>query len=534
MSSLSSFDASFSFEKSISILTSLSRHLLPSSHPLIRMIEAKDWLALAQAEVNYVDHLDQSTVKAERQVLAFFSKNASLPLGINRREVALEKMTLAERDCAVTNWRIRNRRFESERLDAGLLAKIQWKIASILGPVPDLSEFPFSFGPGANVGTRRLTSARAKLSTKPTYTANAAPLVEWMRAEFPHWDFLHVAEVHDYGKLAFVPKDAKTDRSIETQPLINAFLQCGVGTFMKQRLALHGCDLRHGQAVNAEYARRGSLDGSFATIDLSSASDTISSLLVLELLPPEWFSLLDMLRTPKLKNGREFISLHRFSAMGNGYTFELESLIFYAACKAVCGDEEVKVYGDDIIVPTHHAARVIEVLEGLGFTVNSRKSYTSGRFRESCGKDFFDGVDVRPCYVKGPLSVKELFRLHNFFWRRGMAFMANECKRHIQKRWLSFTGPDGFGDGHLLSLAPALVPHGRDRGWAGWTFRTVSAKPNKDYRSLRGDYAAFLYLTSKSTGGGLIEDDPPQPTRTMYTERGCDGWRVRRIYTLRG
>lgn len=532
--SLKHFDASFSFEKSISILQHLSQQLLKPGHPFLELIERRDWVSLARASVDYESHLDQSTVRAERQVLAFFSKSEWLPLGIDRRKVALDKMIRAERDCAVTNWRIQNHGLENEVLDSGLIMSIQRKIGQILGPLPSLSELSPSFGPGINVGSSRLTSARHKMSVKPTYTTNAAPLIEEALAEFPHWDYLQQCEETNYGKLAFVPKDAKTDRTIETQPILNSFLQLGYGKWIKRRLFQYGCDLYKGQAMNAEYARRGSLHGSFSTIDLASASDTISSLLVFELLPPEWFSALDALRTPTLKSKDREWSLHRFSAMGNGYTFELESLIFYATCKVVCGDGEVLVYGDDIVVPTEHAARVMSVLQAMGFTVNTEKSYWQGRFRESCGKDFFDGVDVRPCYVKKAISVKEIYRLHNFFFRRGMAHLANECLRFIKKRWRAITGPDGFGDGHLLSLNPTMVPFKRDLGWAGWTFSTVRSKPKSVFGGRRGDYAAFLYYSQ-----GRVQNEwevkyrrPLVPSRMMYTERGHEGWSLKRIYTL--
>lgn len=537
MSSLSSFDTPFSFEKTVNILKSLSLRILPDRHPVLRMIEERQWLALATASVNYDDFLEASEAKAVRQVLAFFQKNVTLPLGIDRKEVARQKLVSTERSCRVMNWRIKNRRFDPGMgFDAAFLFDMQCKIASILGPAPSLDRLQFGFGPGANVGTKRLTSARAKMSTKPTYTADAAGVVDYLREEFPHWDYLQDAVVTDYGKLSFVPKDAKTDRPIETQPIVNSFVQLGVGKYLKQRLQLAGCDLSQGQAWNADLAWKGSIDGSLATLDLSSASDTISSLLVLELLPLDWVHLLSSVRTPAVKFKGDVTPLERFSAMGNGYTFELETLIFFAVCEVVGGsgrNSVCHVYGDDIIVETTHAPEVIRRLEACGFTVNNSKSYVSGRFRESCGKDFFDGVDIRPCYVKEPLSYKELFRLHNFFFRRGMQYVADECLRHIPKRLRRITGPDGYGDGHLLSFKPQLVPHGRSKGWSGWTFCTHTKKPREERSSLRGDYAAFLYGNQASPD--LIWEEPRESpySRTMYQERGGEGYRLRRVYTLR-
>lgn len=532
---LAAFDENFSFEKTVSILSQLSRHLVHPNHPLLKLVDQKDWKSLAFAAVDYSSHLDSSTVGLERQLLAFFQKNASLPLGIDRKKVAMDKMLSAERDCLVMNYKLRNQSLSPlNGTDAAFCFKVRREIDKILGPVPSLDSLPFGFGPGSNVGTKRLTSARHKMAVKPTYTADAAGIVDYLRVEFPHWEFLHNAEMTNYGKLAFVPKDAKTDRSIETQPMVNSFVQLGIGSFIKRRLKAHGCDLYNGQALNAEYARRGSLDGTFATLDLSSASDTISYMLVLELLPPGWFELLDSVRTPFLKTKKGLQILQRFSAMGNGYTFELESLIFYAIARVVSDGQFCHVYGDDIIVATDVADEVAKRLTAYGFTVNHSKSYTEGRFRESCGKDFFDGVDVRPVYVKGLLSYKELFRLHNFFFRRGQAYMADAVRRHIPQTLRLITGPDGYGDGHLLSLKPALLPHRRDVGYAGWTFRTHTKKPksSKENGSLRSDYAAYLYGAWKSAHQWW-EPSPP-PSRTMYIERGGLEYRLKRVYTLRG
>jgi len=61
---------------------------------------------------------------------------------------------------------------------------------------------------------------------------------------------------------------------------------------------------------------------------------------------------------------------------------------------------EVRVYGDDLIVPVDYVRSVIDVLELLGFKVNTGKSFWNGKFRESCGGDYYDGEDVTPVRVR--------------------------------------------------------------------------------------------------------------------------------------
>lgn len=109
----------------------------------------------------------------------------------------------------------------------------------------------------------------------------------------------------------------------------------------------------------------------------------------------------------------------KFSSMGNGYTFEMETLMFYAAAKAVADYLclpwwEVNAYGDDITIGVEGVELLTLVLSSMGFTVNTSKSFSSGVFRESCGKDYFNGTSVRPYFVRTILrDVRDLIKFHN-------------------------------------------------------------------------------------------------------------------------
>jgi hypothetical protein len=131
----------------------------------------------------------------------------------------------------------------------------------------------------------------------------------------------------DDGKLEFVPKNAKTFRSTVTEPVLNGLTQLAIGDFLFDRLKRSGLDLRD-QTRNQRLALEGSLTGALATLDLSSASDTISRELVYHLLPLEWAHFLGLSRTGHIKYRGQRYTLEKFSSMGNGYTFPLESLIF--------------------------------------------------------------------------------------------------------------------------------------------------------------------------------------------------------------
>jgi hypothetical protein len=95
--------------------------------------------------------------------------------------------------------------------------------------------------------------------------------------------------------------------------------------------------------------------------------------------------------------------------MGSALTFPIESMVFLTLCflgiekglgrritlkDVIRHTGRVRAYGDDLIVPTADAVAVSETLVHYGFKVNENKSFSRGNFRESCGKEYFRGVDV--------------------------------------------------------------------------------------------------------------------------------------------
>jgi len=149
----------------------------------------------------------------------------------------------------------------------------------------------------------------------------------------------------------------------------------------------------------------------------------------------------------------EVRDLVKFSCMGSACTFPVQTLVF-AAIAAGCVQHErgkvpnfknlanlrgeVRVFGDDIIVPTDCADRVIEVLTHLGLKINANKTFKEGNFRESCGLDVFKGVDVTPTYImtspsrSKPESVKSVVESHNNFLERGWSEVAHYLNTTVQ------------------------------------------------------------------------------------------------------
>lgn len=246
--------------------------------------------------------------------------------------------------------------------------------------------------------------------------------------------------------LSSVRKNREEDRTTCKEPTLNMFYQLGAKERLEAVLLRSlNIDIAVQQFRNRVLARNGSLDGSFATLDLRSASDSISIALCRALLPPSIFRVLMQIRSPKCRVGNEWVELNMIGTMGNGFTFALMTLMFGMLVKAVYlvngvdahfGPKPPKngknapvkfgiisrgskdstvtkiessrtmdginsaVFGDDIIVLSQFADQVIHVLELSGFQVNTEKSFTEGPFRESCGGDYHLGSDVRGIYIK--------------------------------------------------------------------------------------------------------------------------------------
>lgn len=246
------------------------------------------------------------------------------------------------------------------------------------------------------------------------------------------------------GNVMFtVPKTSEIDRCACKEPDLNMYCQKAVGDFIRRRLKRVGIDLND-QTVNQELARVGSLSGELATIDLSSASDSVTTQLVIELLPFEWSSLLLDLRSPiTYIDGVAHVN-EMISSMGNAFTFELESLVFWALVRACAyftrTSGRISVYGDDIICPSGLKDAVEATLEFFGFKLNQSKSFWEGDFRESCGKHWFAGLEVTPFYVKKtPSTVSDWCLLLNSLRKWAYDTSAHMCDPRYYALWELFS-----------------------------------------------------------------------------------------------
>ena len=405
------------------------------------------------------------------EILSKYVSKETAPSDV-RRQRAINKWLATEADNAATNVRLANIDGEYNILPRlpydTFMETVRRFICDIIGEVPQVEILLGSFSGGASTSRSRLRSFPASKYLGEAHATQAASdlffdnVVELV----PGWLIggdLAITIVAG-NSLFTVPKNTEIDRVAAKEPDINMFIQKGLGRSIRHALRQRGINLND-QSINRELARVGSLDGSLATLDLSSASDSVSRELVFQVLPSAWFTLLDACRSHFTEIDGEWHRNEMFSSMGNGFTFELESLLFYAIARAVAYHRGVSgtisVYGDDIIVPVGMAQDLGFVLNLLGFQLNADKSFWSGPFRESCGGHFLDGVDVTPFYVREPVdNVVQLI------------LMANSLRRWASKSggiidpsvypiwyWLKSMVPKQFWGGGNLESTEQLVSY---------------------------------------------------------------------------
>lgn len=442
------------------------------------VIYGTDDQLLDLCDINPLAYTDAQSYFLDCQLVALVKKYPHLSTGIDTKLNAIKTFIACEAICFTQNDLMLSEAWKHDFAVGTFLGSVREKIARVLGRAPSIEELSFKFGPGAAYSVKKNTASLDKLAGTLDVTPTCYKIARDFLATCPGWRANHEVPFETFvgppkphalrvvhgDRLSFVPKTAKTDRPIAIAPLVNGVLQKGIGKLIRRKLRPY-LDLNKLQDKHRVFARMGSIDDYLSTIDLESASDTISYCIVEDLLPPDWFELLERCRSQSYEIEGKVYPYSKFSAMGNGYTFELETLLFYcialSAAQLQLGDPDVSTYGDDIIVPTAAFRQVVYWLGRLGFKANQKKSFESGPFRESCGGDYFYGCDVRPYFHKGETSYRTLFLIHNHLVKTGWQHLFVNLYRFVRKvlgrdviRFFKTGNP--LDDGALLDTSVCL------------------------------------------------------------------------------
>lgn len=255
----------------------------------------------------------------------------------------------------------------------------------------------------------------------------------WADAEMHRFHRFGFTQVRG-GKVFFASKNSEISRTCCTEANLNMLIQMSVGAHIEMSmLSYFGLSLSTQPDINRWLAKVGSLHGTFGTMDLVSASDSIGYHMLMRSLDNNFLkSVIKMSRSESvvLPDGSTVVA-RMVSTMGNGFTFPLQMAIFASAVYAVYDlmgiphkigkSNNFGVFGDDIIVVTEAFGFLSNCLGKLGFTVNVGKSFHTGVFRESCGDDYFRGHNVRGVYVTSLETPQKVYALINQLTRWGAA-----------------------------------------------------------------------------------------------------------------
>lgn len=455
----------------------------------------------------------------------------------NLDNVALRKFLLSQRTCS--RWTPDYNSYYSD-IVMSAREKLHSRLLSgpLQSPVVCLSDCfdKLRPGPGASLKTKFTDFVGKVFSSKlSTYDLG---IWEFYKQTLPTtWRVAEDMRERHYGgavevpasRLTFAPKSSTESRVINTEANINMMYQLALGTQIEAVLKkFYQIDLSKQPDINRSMAHKGSIDGSFGTIDLSSASDTISEGFVRLMLPPSVFRALDTVRAKcvQLPSG-ELLRLSAFSTMGNGFTFPLQTLLFASVVEAVLDSMKIpysnartySVFGDDIICPQKAFHTVCKCLEWCGFTVNDTKSFNSGCFRESCGKDFFKGHDVRGVYLRKLSHETHVYSLFNRLCRYSIRnnLDLSATLRFVRNlatfRPVPFDESDAAGFKVPLALSGLLSVNGFVR------YKAVTIRQRKVSTRLYEFNSAALMIGAV---GGYITGRRARPNHRKVTGGSCE------------
>jgi len=362
---------------------------------------------------------------------------------------------------------------------------------------------------------------------------------------FP-FDWFGTCDLHDhradptdkeYPCLMYaVPKTQKGPRLIAAEPTAHQWIQGGIQRWLEDKVASSPLGLSiafDNQMHSQNLALESSKDGSMATVDLSAASDRLSTRLV-EYVFQGNESLLNALHAARSRSvlipasldsscdKDQLLLLRKFAAMGSAVTFPVQTIVFtvIAHFALMLSDNDfrtdlkamrqrahrIRVFGDDIIIDKKAYSWLVRILETCGLKVNKDKSFSEGLFREACGMDAFMGVDVTPAYIKQaydpsiPESLVSTVECSNNFYKRGWWTVAEYLQNTVGQEELRSIpvakgdiGPVTFFSFGATPLLPSKTRWNEDLQRVEYKVLVVSAKTQKDKGT--GEASLLQYYT---------------------------------------
>lgn len=336
-----------------------------------------------------------------------------------------------------------------------------------------------------------------------------------------------VARLHD------VPKTHKGPRLITVEPTAHQFVQGGLMKWIRSNMSVHyrRSISFHDQEPSRQFALQASESGHYATVDLSEASDRLSCWVVERYVGD--VSLRAQLiasRSPyvdlsRYGDSRDLLLLRKFAGMGSAVTFPIQSLFYFAAAVSAVAQwrgitkltgrkigqlgKEIRVFGDDICMPSSAVPYLDRLFSYLDLKVNVSKTHWKGYFRESCGMDAYRGVEVTPYYLrhsdlrKGPQALASWVDNRNVAYQKGLWSLARWFESKVPEKvsqWIVRTNQDLGALTYRSYLDSTYAKRWRwNNSHQLWECRSLRLTP-KSVRVVRGNSLDLLQYFLESPG----------------------------------
>ncbi len=488
------------------------------------------------------------TIAGIRQICRFFKK-LKIDCTPRRTMRAADNFLQIERELRMATSQV-------ERKDT-ILDKISGIIWAQVFPEPDYHKLVCHHGPGvtadrygANARYRiRFWNDRSELTFPsdlhcyPNYWV--ASESSGCTASSGGVEYLSVSQ--EIGvRVTFVPKTLVAPRVIAIEPAHVQYMQQSVKDMLYvelERNPMTRNSIRFtDQTVNQSLAYRSSIDRRLATLDLKDASDRVHLHLVQRIFKTS--GLLELLEDARslhatLPDGRNIV-LTKYASMGSALCFPVEAMVFYTLIQSAMHlldgvrpssrsikkySKSIDIYGDDIIVPVEYADFVVKYLESYALKVNGHKSFRISHFRESCGGDFYNGVDVKPVYAREvpfdlsqhwePSTIMSWVSTADQFYLKGQWHLAatiHEMVCQVVRRPIPRSRTPGSGVA-FFSLLFTTHLHW-NANWQCWQQKRLFFQPSKMKDEIDGDEIACLNKWGLYASRRQVDSDGDAQHRT--------------------
>lgn len=334
-----------------------------------------------------------------------------------------------------------------------------------------------------------------------------------------------------------VPKGIDKKRGISMEPTVNQYYQYALFKGLDSYFHDHpemGIDLEN-QDLSRDMCQKGSANCRYGTIDLSSASDTVTWPLVKTLLRdcPDLLRYIKLVRTPRVSINGKVITMVKYAPMGSSLCFPIECIVFAAIASYACWisgiPQNFRVYGDDIIIDCRAFQACVELLQLLHFEVNRDKSYGPvSHFLEACGMEAYYGYDVTPCRLSRKLDIIKLrqgvspqqyegaLELANRFYDYGLF----HCRRYFVADIMESYDSVPFSVNRELGIYhPNPTNNHCVRYWSRSLqcvmVRILRAKTNAD----KGPAVVRYYRTLEAIESRTVDCDPEYKVAVLQSEQ---------------